>query len=123
MPFTSFSEYRVEKDKSRTPVWFARGEDRPLTFFAGIWTEWTSVRKLKEGEVTAELYGFLTTEANDTVGAVHPKAMPVILTEPDEWEMWLTAPFEEARALQRPLAEGVLEVVAEGARRDGVEGV
>ena len=81
------------------------------------------MRKLKEGEVTAKLYGFLTTEANETVGAVHPKAMPVILTEPEEWETWLTAPFEEAQALQRPLAEGVLEVVAEGARRDGVEGV
>ncbi len=29
VPFTSFSEYRVEPDKSRTPVWFARSEDRP----------------------------------------------------------------------------------------------
>lgn len=118
VPFTSFSEYRVEPDKSRTPVWFARGEDRPLTFFAGIWTNWTSVRKLKEGEITADLYGFLTTEANATVGAVHPKAMPVILTEPEEWEAWLTAPFEEAKALQRPLPNEVLEVVAEGERAD-----
>ncbi|WP_299654912.1 SOS response-associated peptidase [uncultured Jannaschia sp.] len=119
VPFTSFSEYRVETDKSRTPVWFARDEDRPLMFFAGIWTKWTSVRKVKEGEVTAELYGFLTTEANATVGAIHPKAMPVILTEPDEWEAWLTAPFDEAKALQRPLPDDVLRIVAEGKRRDG----
>ena len=119
VPFTSFSEYRVEKDKSRTPVWFARDADRPLMFFAGVWTEWTSMRKVKEGEVTAELYGFLTCEANATVGAVHPKAMPVILTEPDEWAAWLTAPFDEARALQRPLPDDVLQVVAEGERRDG----
>ncbi len=119
VPFTSFSEYRVEKDKSRTSVWFARGEDCPLMFFAGIWTEWTSVRKVKEGEVTAEFYGFLTTEANATVGAIHPKAMPVILTGPDEWETWLTAPFEDAKALQRPLPDDVLKVVAEGERRDG----
>ena len=61
VPFTSFSEYRVDPDKSRTPVWFARGEDRPLSFFAGIWTRWTSVRKLKEGEIEADLFGFLTT--------------------------------------------------------------
>ena len=119
VPFTSFSEYRVEADKSRTPVWFARSEERPLAFFAGIWTEWTSVRKVKEGEVTTDLYGFLTTEANATVGAIHPKAMPVILTEPDEWDTWLTAPFEKARALQRPLPEDALTIVAEGERRDG----
>ena len=119
VPFTSFSEYRVEQDKSRTPVWFAKDEDRPLMFFAGIWTEWTSVRKVKEGEVTAELYGFLTTEANATVGAIHPKAMPVILTEPDEWEAWLTAPFDEAKGLQRPLPDDTLQIVAEGERRDG----
>ncbi len=90
-------------------------------FFAGIWTEWTSVRKVKEGEVTAELYGFLTCEANETVGTIHPKALPVILTELEEWETWLTAPIEEAKALQRPLPNDALRIVAEGERRDEAE--
>ena len=44
--------------------------------------------------------------------SVHPKAMPVILTEPDEFETWLNAPWEIAAALQRPLEDGALEVVA-----------
>ena len=48
--------------------------------FAGIWTDWTSVRKAKEGEVTADVFGFLTTEPSAEVGKVHPKPMPVILT-------------------------------------------
>lgn len=87
-------------------------------FFAGIWTSWTSVRKPKEGEVTANLYAFLTTEANTTMGAVHPKAMPVILTEAEEWETWLAAPSKEARALQRPLPDDALAIVTEGKRRD-----
>jgi putative SOS response-associated peptidase YedK len=26
------------------PVWFARDQNRPLTFFAGLWTRWTSGR-------------------------------------------------------------------------------
>lgn len=122
VPFTSFSEYRVEAGGARPPVWFARREDRPLAFFAGIWTRWTSVRKVKEGEVTADVYGFLTTEANAVVGAVHPKAMPVILTGPEEWETWLTAPLDAARALQRPLPDGALEIVAEGAKEDPARG-
>ncbi|WP_028030894.1 SOS response-associated peptidase [Gemmobacter nectariphilus] len=119
VPFTSFSELDTRPGASRnTPVWFALGQDRPLAFFAGIRTRWTSVRKLKEGEVTAELFGFLTCEANDAVRPIHPKAMPVILTTPAEWRCWLTAETSEALKLQRPLANGRLESVAEGTRAD-----
>jgi putative SOS response-associated peptidase YedK len=119
VPLTSFSENDHDADGKAVPVWFALSEDRPLAFFAGIWTNWTSVRKVKEGEVNADLYGFLTTDPNAEVGAVHPKAMPAILTEPDEFETWLTAPWAEAKALQRPLPDGALKIVARGERRDG----
>ena len=80
MPFSSFAENEVLPDGSRPPVWFAFDESRPLAFFAGLWTHWTSVRKVKEGETTNDLYGFLTTAPNVEVKAIHPKAMPVILT-------------------------------------------
>jgi hypothetical protein len=40
--------------------------------------------ELKEGETTDDIYVFLTTETNAEVGAVDPKAMPVILTTPEE---------------------------------------
>ncbi|TYC63957.1 SOS response-associated peptidase [Rhodobacterales bacterium] len=118
VPFNSFSEYETVKGK-KVPVWFALDDSRPLSVFAGIWTSWTSVRKLKEGEVTADLFGFLTTEPNDIVAPIHPKAMPVILTEPDEIEAWLTQPWETAKDLQRPLPDGCLQIVARGDRRDG----
>ena len=52
------------------------------------------------------------------MGAIHPEVMPVILTEPDEWETWLAAPFEEAKVLQRPMPDDALMIVAEGERRD-----
>jgi len=89
-----------------------------MAFFAGITTEWTSVRKLKEGEVTADLFGFLTCDPNREVAPVHPKAMPVILTNPEEWRLWLTAPAPDALRLQRPLHDGLLQIVAEGSRED-----
>ena len=116
VPFTSFSEFNKAEGGD---IWFALHESRPLAVFAGIWTNWTSVRKVKEGETTNDLFGFLTTEPNDDVGPIHPKAMPVILTEPEEIETWLTAPVEEALELQRPLGAGMLKIVAKGGKKDG----
>jgi len=72
-----------------------------------------------KGDVEADLFAFLTTTPNAEVAAIHPKAMPVILTGEDEIEHWLTAPFIEASALQKPLLDGSLTVVARGAKRDG----
>ena len=118
VPFTSFSEFNKAAGGD---IWFALDDDRPLAVFAGIWANWTSVRKVKEGETTNDLFGFLTTEPNDVVGAIHPKAMPVILTERDEIEAWLTAPVEEALKLQRPFPDGALKVVAKGLKRDGTQ--
>ena len=109
-------------DGRRPPVWFAFSEDRPLAFFAGIHVRsWTSVRKLKEGEVTADLFGFLTTSPNAEVSAVHPKAMPVILTTPEQLEAWMTAPAGKVVAMQQPLSDGALRVVARGEKQDGAE--
>jgi putative SOS response-associated peptidase YedK len=68
--------------------------------------------------VKADLYGFLTTEPNAEVGAMHPKAMPVILTTPDEVDTWLSAPWEEAKQLQRKLPDGSLKIVARGTKKD-----
>jgi len=119
VPFTSFAEPDNRPGAPRNhPVWFALGRDRPLGFFAGIRTRWTSVRKLKEGEVTAELFAFLTCAPNAEVAPVHPKAMPVILTTPEECRRWLRAPADEALRLQRPLADGLLQIVAEGVHED-----
>jgi len=93
-------------------AWFRLQTDRPV-FFAGMWVpRWTSVRKLKDGATTDDLFAFLTCEPNAEVAAIHPKAMPVILTEPQEWAAWLSQDWGQAKVLQRPLSDGSLQVEA-----------
>ena len=75
MPFASFSEFNRDAGGD---IWFALSEARPLAFFAGIWVlQWTSMRRVKTGEETIDLFGFLTTEPNAEVAAIHPRAIPV----------------------------------------------
>ena len=106
--------------KPAVPHWFALGQERPLLAFAGLWRPWTGSRGTKAEPVEGEhrLYAFLTCEPNAVVRPIHPKAMPVILTTPDECDAWLSVPVEEALTLQRPLADGLLSVVAQGEKQD-----
>ncbi len=112
VPFSRFAEpdYTVDKVNGRVAnAWFAGDEDCPLMFFAGIWVpQWTSVRKVKTGFETVDLYGFLTTTPNRVVGPIHNAAMPVILRNAQDVQIWLTQPWAEASYLQRPLPDDEL---------------
>ena len=98
VPATSFCEWSAEPDpltKRKTKCWFGLNEGSdPLFAFAGIW---------RPGE-GGPFMAFLTCAANETVGAVHPKAMPVML-RPSDGLRWLTDERNSACALALPFPD------------------
>ena len=101
VPATSFCEWTGEVGR-KTKVWFGLHKDEPPLFaFAGLW---------RPGE-GGPFMAFLTCEANATVGAVHPKAMPVML-RPADAGRWLDGPRADACELAQPFADTAMRRVS-----------
>jgi len=102
VPATTFCEWTGEPGQ-KTKVWFGLAEVQdPLFAFAGIW---------RPGE-GGPFYAFLTCPANGIVGAVHPKAMPVMLRPGADVERWLTSERADACELARPFADTAMRRVS-----------
>ena len=117
VPATSFCEY-ADTQPRKTPVWFGLDDSRPLFAFAGVWRRWYGQRKASEEPGEHLVFSFLTTDANAEVGAVHPKAMPMILRSGEDMDRWMDTPAAEVPVLQRPLPDGSLVEVARGRKDD-----
>lgn len=112
VPATAFAEYDQAPPGEKTEHWFALPSGEPF-WFAGIWREWEGARGPKKAPETGthRLFSFLTTEPNAEVAAIHPKAMPVILSN-TEADAWLSYPTDYAlETFQRPLPDAALRIV------------
>lgn len=104
VPVTQFCEWTEQPDpvtRRKRKVWFGMHEAHdPLFAFAGLW------RPGERGPYMA----FLTCAPNAIVGAVHPKAMPVML-RPSEALAWLDHDRESACALALPFADADMRII------------
>lgn len=109
VPATAFCEYGAAPDpvtKRKRQHWFALESGKPFAF-AGIW------RPAEEGA----RFAFLTCEPNTLVGAVHPKAMPVMLTG-RRLSRWLHADWSEAERLVTPFPSAAMVELPDAAIDD-----
>lgn len=100
VPVTAFCEWGPGPKGRKAQFWFDC-PDHPLFAFAGLWG----------GTADAPHFAFLTCAPNDLVGAVHPKAMPVILTDPAQFDAWLSVDAVSARNMQRPLPDAMMRML------------
>lgn len=107
VPVSEFQEWSVYPDPQtgkKRPYWFSL-PSRDVFAFAGIWTPASP----------QPFYSFLTCgyegdPAAHVVGAIHPKAMPVILHEED-YDRWLQADLDDALKLASPFPSQLMQVL------------
>lgn len=95
VPVTEFQEWSVTPNPAtgkKQAYWFGV-PSQPIFAFAGIW------RPTEREPVFSFLTcGYEGDPAHHVVGAIHPKACPVIL-HPEDYERWLTADIDDALSL------------------------
>lgn len=118
VPASSFCEPKGERPA--TWHWFAlRGEEpRPLFAFPGLWRRWRGPLKAGGPNVELDVFSFLTTVPNALVATVNHERMPVLLTDEQQFETWLSGSPQEAFSLIGCFDPDAMRIVQSGLERE-----
>jgi putative SOS response-associated peptidase YedK len=118
VPASSYCEPKGEKPA--TWHWFALhgDEQRPLFAFPGIWTSYRGPIRKDGPVVDQEVFAFLTTEPNALTATINHERMPVLITDPTDFDTWLSGSPAEAFQLARSYAAEQMRIVQSGADRE-----
>lgn len=100
--------------------WFAVNgeEERPLFAFPGVWTRYRGPLKKNGENVDQEVFAFLTTEPNELTQSINQERMPVLMSDPADFDTWLSGSTEDAFGLARSYAAEQMRIVQFGAERE-----
>ncbi len=117
VPASSYCEPKGEKPAIWH--WFAiDGDDtRPVFAFPGVWTRYKGPLKKNGETVEQEVFAFMTTEPNALTASINHERMPVLLSNRDDFETWLSGSTEEAFRLARSYAADQMRIVQSGSER------
>lgn len=122
VPASSYCEPNAEKPAKW--FWFAINgdEDRPLFAFPGIWQCWKGPIKRDGPNVELNVYSFMTTAPNALTDSINHERMPVLLSDEEDFETWLTGTPEEAFALARSFDPNAMRIVQSGKDKEDLLG-
>ena len=79
--------------------------------------------KKNGANVDQEVFAFMTTEPNELTQSINHERMPVLMSDPADFETWLSGSAEDAFKLARSYAAEQMRIVQFGAEReDRLEG-
>jgi putative SOS response-associated peptidase YedK len=97
-------------------------EDRRLFAFPGIWQRWNGPVKKDGPTVDLDVYSFMTTAPNALTDSINHERMPVLLSEEEDFETWLSGTPAEAFALARSFDPGAMRIVQSGKEKEDLLG-
>jgi putative SOS response-associated peptidase YedK len=79
-----------------------------------VWTRYRGPLKKNGDNVDQEVFAFMTTEPSALTHSINHERMPVLMSDPTDFGVWLSGSTEEAFKLARSYAAEQMRIVQSG---------